>query len=89
MSEQPSVGLEFQGSQERGEQVGREVGAEVLRAGYDHLFDPTHELPEDTRAAAVPPAQTSHRAGYWNKPTPAQVENAAKFGFDLTKQDKY
>src|SRR5690242_3648439 len=37
----------------------------------------------------VPPASTSLRVGYWNKPTPEQVEKAAKFGYDLAAQDKY
>ena len=39
--------------------------------------------------SAFPPAQTSNRAGYWTRPTADQVDNAAKHGFDLTKQDKY
>lgn len=37
----------------------------------------------------VPPASTSLRTGYWSRPTSAQIDNAAKYGFDLTKQDKY
>lgn len=37
----------------------------------------------------LPPAQTSHRPDYWEKPTADQVAHAAKLGFDLTKQAKY
>lgn len=40
-------------------------------------------------SANLPPAQTSHREGYWKQPTPEQIANAAKYGFDLTKQSKY
>ncbi len=39
--------------------------------------------------SALPPAQTSHRAGYWTRPTNEQVDRAAKHGFDLTQQNKY
>lgn len=38
---------------------------------------------------ALPPAQTSHRPGYWQPPTDAQVANAARYGFDLSQQRKY
>ena len=60
---------------------------------YAHLFDPNAPDPgytvEDAAVRPVVPAQTSHRAGYWNKPTDGQVAHAAKFGFDLTQQNKY
>lgn len=64
---------------------------------HAHLFDPDAPDPgytvEDAavRPAVRPaiPAQTSYRSNYWNKPTDAQVNNAAEFGFDLTKQNKY
>ncbi len=76
----------LQGRNVEGDQA---IGKEVLAAGYDHLFDPNYEVPTDTREAAVPPAQTSHRVGYWTKATETQITNAARYGFDLTKQDKY
>lgn len=40
-------------------------------------------------SANLPPAQTSHREGYWQEPTADQIAHAAKYGFDLTKQNKY
>ena len=48
MPEQPAVDPEFQPAQERGVEVGREVGAGVLGIGNNHLFDPAHEAPADT-----------------------------------------
>lgn len=63
---------------------------------YDHLFA-AEPLNTSVAIAAsggsverpVVPAQTSHREGYWAPPTAAQVEKAARYGFDLSKQAKY
>lgn len=40
-------------------------------------------------AGSLPPARTSDREGYWAPATAEQVDRAAKYGFDLTQQDKY
>ncbi len=37
----------------------------------------------------IPAPQTSARPDYWKPPTAGQIENAAKYGFDLTRQSKY
>ena len=42
-----------------------------------------------TPQSELPPARTSDRPGYWQKPTQEQIDRAAKSGYDLTKQSKY
>ncbi len=43
-----------------------------------------------TTTTTLPPAQTSHRAGYWKPATPDQIANAKKYGFDLqANNDRY
>lgn len=49
-------------------------------------IEPAAVRPE---AGTTPPAQTSHREGYWTPPTQEQIDNAAGHGIDLTKQAKY
>ncbi len=56
------------------------VPTHAVEAQAAHLQDISRSLP---------PAQTSHRAEYWTPPTDAQVAKAARYGFDLTQQEKY
>lgn len=43
----------------------------------------------ETVERPMPAGSTSLRPGYWSRPTEAQIDNAAKYGFDLSKQRKY
>lgn len=67
--------------------------AGVALRGAEETVNPYTELLKGDAAktppAELPPAQTSDRPGYWQKPTQEQIDNAAKRGFDLTKQEKY
>lgn len=49
------------------------------------------EIPavSDRTGNNMPAGSTSLRPGYWSRPTEDQIDNAAKYGFDLSKQSKY